>query len=527
MIVAFDLETYYTKKYSVTTIGLDRYVKHPDFKVTLVSIVAEDGFEWVGKPQDMPVDRLNGHTLISHNAEFDSVCARAAITKGQMPQFMPVDWICTADMASYHQLPRPLSAVYKELFDEELSKDAREEMAGLSVEDIQADSNFIKYALEDSRACLRVYRELEVGFSRKERTLSAITRRIANRGLPIDGPLCQQFIEKMEKVLEDTPRQTTLWRQANLAHTTLEKLIMGQRMDRRVPTRLKYCGAPHTKRWSGAGLINFQAIPNDKVEGISVRECLKTPVGRVLVSADLSQIEPRVIAYLVGDADFLGLVRGGIDIYEAHGRASKLYNEDEPMAELAPEMRKLCKARLLGLGYGCGWQKFIEVAKSYGVSMTEAEARKQVLLYRAQNPDVMSAWNKMEDQFREWMKDTPECITFTTLYDSPISYFNAHEKDGDLYASTVRGYEPVKIYGARLFQNMVQATARQIFADALMRIEDAGLPICLHVHDSVTVEVAENEGQAALDLLIQLLTKEPDVMPGLPLAAEGEIKTHY
>jgi DNA polymerase len=197
------------------------------------------------------------------------------------------------------------------------------------------------------------------------------------------------------------------------------------------------------------------------------------------------------------------------------------------MAELAPEMRKLCKARLLGLGYGCGWQKFIEVAKSYGVSMTEAEAQKQVLLYRAQNPDVMLSWSKMEDQFREWMKDTPECITFTTLYDSPVSYFNAHEKDGDLYTSTVRGYEPVKIYGARLFQNMVQATARQIFADALMRIEDAGLPICLHVHDSVTVEVAENEGQAALDLLIQLLTKEPDVMPGLPLAAEGEIKTHY
>jgi len=54
-----------------------------------------------------------------------------------MPQFMPVDWICTADMASYHQLPRPLSSVYKELFDEELSKDAREQMAGLSVENIQ------------------------------------------------------------------------------------------------------------------------------------------------------------------------------------------------------------------------------------------------------------------------------------------------------------------------------------------------------------------------------------------------------
>jgi DNA polymerase len=274
-------------------------------------------------------------------------------------------------------------------------------------------------------------------------------------------------------------------------------------------------------------VINFQAIPNDAVADTSARKCLEAPQGRVIVSADLSQIEPRVIAYLVGDADFLGLVRGGIDIYEAHGRASKLYNEDEPMAELAPEMRKLCKARLLGLGYGCGANTFLDVAKSFGVNMTEAEAKKQVLLYRAQNPDVVLAWSEMEDQFREWMKETPECITFTTRCGVPIRYFNAYEENGNLFASTTRGYAPVKIYGARLFQNIVQATARSIFADALIRIEAAGLPICLHVHDSVTLEVGENEGQAALDLLLQLLTEEPLSYPGLPLAAEGEIKTHY
>ena len=42
MIVAFDLETVWSKNYSVAKIGLDRYVKHPDFRVTLVSIVSED-----------------------------------------------------------------------------------------------------------------------------------------------------------------------------------------------------------------------------------------------------------------------------------------------------------------------------------------------------------------------------------------------------------------------------------------------------------------------------------------------------
>jgi len=76
-------------------------------------------------------------------------------------------------------------------------------------------------------------------------------------------------------------------------------------------------------------------------------------------------------------------------------------------------------------------------------------------------------------------------------------------------------------------ENLVQCQARQIFADAIIRCEAAGLPVCLHVHDSITVEVGENEGQAALDLLIQILTEEPSYMPGLPLAAEGEIKTHY
>jgi hypothetical protein len=51
--------------------------------------------------------------------------------------------------------------------------------------------------------------------------------------LAINGPLCQQFIDKVEKILEDTDRKTTEWRQANLALQTYEKLIMGQRSDRR------------------------------------------------------------------------------------------------------------------------------------------------------------------------------------------------------------------------------------------------------------------------------------------------------
>ena len=78
-MIALDVETIWNKNYSVATMGLDRYAKHPDFRVTIVSLVADDGFEWVGDPRDLPADILNGQSICAHNAEFDSVCCRMAM----------------------------------------------------------------------------------------------------------------------------------------------------------------------------------------------------------------------------------------------------------------------------------------------------------------------------------------------------------------------------------------------------------------------------------------------------------------
>ena len=162
------------------------------------------------------------------------------------------------------------------------------------------------------------------------------------------------------------------------------------------------------------------------------------------------------------------------------------------------------------------------------VKMTEAEAKKQVNDYRKNNPLIVNQWKALEDFVREQAKDTPECVVVQTRDEAPIRYFNVEvDGKGEITAQKVRGQGRTKLYGGLLMENLVQCQARQIFADAIIRCEVAGLPVCLHVHDSITVEVGENEGQAALDLLIQILTEEPSYMPGLPLAAEGEIKKHY
>lgn len=585
-MIALDLETFWSRSYSVATLGLDRYVMHPSFKVTLVSLYSPE-FQWVGKPENLPVERLHGQDVCAHNAEFDSVCARMEIFKGRMPAFEPARWVCTADMAAYHQLPRALAGACKQLFDIEVDKGARDAMQNLSVEEIQANPSFLEYALLDAKLSYDVYEALKHGFPEKEALLSELGRKIASRGMPLDGPLTQRQIFHLEDAMEECekilpwvrgekhaavtstialadacklyevppppstnetdletrkwkalyPKQgawvdaMSRWRKANKQAESLTGLLLRKRPDSRVSVRLKYCGAQHTKRWSGTGGLNFQGIPRDEVEKTSFKRCLKAQPGKVVVSVDFSQIEPRILHWLAGDVDFLSLVRSGIDLYEAHGRASGLYVEEEPMKDLAPHLRHLCKARVLGLGYGCGVKKFGEVASALTggkLNLPPERAKQEVRGYRIQNPLIPELWNKLEDYVRSKIPESDgDVVTVDTRAGTPVRYFDVRDEGGKLSGTTIKGGPRKSLYGGLLVENLVQATARDVFAEAMLRVEAAGLEILLHVHDSLTVEVEESQGRETLELITRTLSSPPVWAEGLPLAAEGEFKEHY
>ena len=201
-MIALDLETFWSRRYSVATLGLDRYVMHPSFKVTLASLYSPD-FQWVGKPEDLPVDRLNGQEVCAHNAEFDSVCSRMAIFNGTMPDFTPSRWVCTADMAAFHQFPRSLAGACKELFGIKVDKSARNAMQNLSVDEIQANPTFVEYALLDAKLSYDVHEALKVGFPEREALLSELGRQIGSRGMPFDGPFTQTQIDLLWKIMAD------------------------------------------------------------------------------------------------------------------------------------------------------------------------------------------------------------------------------------------------------------------------------------------------------------------------------------
>src|SRR5690606_32849431 len=158
---------------------------------------------------------------------------------------------------------------------------------------------------------------------------------------------------------------------------------------------VKYCGA-NTGRWSGGGGLNMQNLNRSEAEGVDLRRAIVAPPGHVLGVVDFAQIEARTLLYLAGDHHALGMLREhpALDVYEAHARQTMDYAEDELLkafcARTGSGLRQLAKARVLGLGFGCGPEKFVSVAKSMaGLEISLEESKRIVGEYRESNPKVV------------------------------------------------------------------------------------------------------------------------------------------
>lgn len=206
-------------------------------------------------------------------------------------------------------------------------------------------------------------------------------------------------------------------RKAKKTLATLETIRLRIREDGTVSFSLKYCGA-HSRRWAGDSGWNLQnqnkepiyvdaemsflldkKILKEKndlfddeqkklfkankpsmpafgelggVTFLNMRGLIMARPGKKLCPVDLAQIEPRVLNYLAGNHELLALVRQGMAIYEAHARASMGWTEGD-LKTLNKMLYALAKARVLGLGYGCGWEKFIILAAMYGIDITEKD----------------------------------------------------------------------------------------------------------------------------------------------------------
>lgn len=178
-----------------------------------------------------------------------------------------------------------------------------------------------------------------------------------------------------------------------------------------------------------------------------------------------------------------------------------------------------------------GSERYAETA---GVSLEEAE--KSVALYRERMTMVVDLWGTYKNAIRHaWQ--TGQRLRFRIPPGRIIDYGHVTRADQpDRYGRPQylvmmqrKGSKltPIRIHQGVIVENMAQALARNIFCDALLRLEAAGFQTILHIHDEVLIDISEAEAETALPRVVEIMSTAPSWLPEIPLAAEGSVTRVY
>jgi DNA polymerase len=306
-----------------------------------------------------------------------------------------------------------------------------------------------------------------------------------------------------------------------------------------LPILLNYYGA-HTGRASGGDKINLQNLPR----GGALRQAIRAPEGHKLVAVDSSQIEARVVAWLAGEADLLQAFSEGRDIYSEF--ASEVYEKRVTKSDKVE--RFVGKTCILGLGYGMGKDKFKTTLKigqaGVSVDIELPTAEKIVTLYRTKYAQIAKLWkegdealNAIQNGFDFYLGSAKLLCNSEGVHlpnGMKVQYKNLRRgSDGFEYDSR---YGPVKIYGGKLIENIVQALARIVVFDQMAKIDmamrrydkpHARFRVALTVHDEVVVVCPELVESKVLDYMIKVMSQPPSWAPDLPVACEGSSGNNY
>ena len=345
-----------------------------------------------------------------------------------------------------------------------------------------------------------------------------------------------------------------------------------------LPVPLSYYGAK-SGRWSAAkgSAINMQNLKRKSF----LRQAIMAPENYQLVVGDLSQIEPRVLAWLSDYEDMLNIFRSGRDPYAAFG--AQMFNIPGLSKETHPELRQSAKSALLGCGYGLGWASFASqlltgflgappiryeraFAKALGVNrqfyekfvewqeneaklrdiphtcsiqelVEHAIASKRIIdIYRATAYKVVEFWDICAVMLEKCLHDGEErkykCLTFRK---EEIELPNGMKllypdlrivKDDKGRSQYVYGPDATKLYAGKITNNVTQALARIVMTDGMLRVSKRYF-IAGTVHDELIAVVPDAEVEEAKTWVLEQMCMEPRYMQGIPLNADVGAHRRY
>lgn len=409
---------------------------------------------------------------------------------------------------------------------------------------------------------------------------SALVKWIRDQGVSIDGITKADVLDALNG--RDLPvhvKEALQLRREAAKSSTAKLLAMRDRankVDRRVRGCFQYHGAT-TGRWAHRGIqpgnlprpragmkqqhiediianlqdrdyIDMSYGPVMDAMADTVRGMITAALGHHLIAVDFSAVEARVLAWLAGEEKVLDIFRTHGKIYE-HAAAG-IYNK--PIEAVTKDERQIGKVAVLALGFGGGVGAFQSMARVYGVTVDDERANDIKTKWRQAHPNIVKYWRDLERaaidavdldhgaecsagpegrevKFRKdgsflWCK-LPSgrvlCYPYPVIRDVDTPW---GEPRSALYYHAVdigNKWGEISTYGGSLAENVTQAVARDLLAEAMLRLEKAGYDVVMHVHDEIVVEVLNDEPEETLKTIEQIVATPPAWADGLPLAAEG------
>lgn len=287
-----------------------------------------------------------------------------------------------------------------------------------------------------------------------------------------------------------------------------------------------------------------------------LRSMLVAAPGHDLLAADAAAIEARIVNWLAGQEDVLAMFARGEDVYSYN--AARMPGQPPYEKGKKHPKRQAGKFQELGCGFGMGWKKAITTGKDvYGLDLSEAEAQEIVNGYRSTHEKVKQLWDDSNSAVLDAVANPGKVIIFggrknlravkkgSYLYillpsGRPLAYPAPKIVDAETPWSTPENpqFRPsvefsgidsrpgapkkwtrLRLYGGLIVENIVQAVARDILVEAMMRAEARGYPTVMHVHDEGIFEVPEGFGD--VKELEAVLAERPAWAADLPISWEG------
>lgn len=395
---------------------------------------------------------------------------------------------------------------------------------------------------------------------------------LASRGLAPDSLNKKALVDLMDKVTDPTTKRVLTLRQMLGKSSTAKYTAMQTATceDGRIRGTLQYYGAGRTGRWAGR-LLQVQNLPQNHLDHIDmvreivrsgdleglellydnipdvlsqlIRTAIVAKEGHTFLVADYHAIEAVCIAYLAGEKWRLNVFAGDGKIYEA-SYAQAFGVPKESIKKGSPERQK-GKIMELALGYGGGPSAMLNFGADK-LGLDPEQLQELVDKWRAASPAVTRFWRSAEKAAKAAIR-TPgrvfklangcayirdkDALRLILPSGRRLSYWGAWLDDENSIRfmgqnQTTRKWERMETWGGRLVENIVQAFARDILAEAMLRLEDAGYRVVFSVHDEVIVEAPKD---AAVEEVQRIMAQPVKWAPGLDkyLHADGYATKFY